>query len=81
MSSVKKSEYIKHSRTIVRKLYSENCFGKGSMYEDNLLSGFPDKSIAKIVLRALCKQEICCSKKKKYGLKYYLNLDRIDKIK
>ena len=81
MTKIKKSEYIKYSRTLVRKLYSKGCFGKGSMYKDNLLEGLPDKSIAKKVLEALIKQKIILGKKKKYGSKYYLNKNRTDKIK
>ena len=33
------------------------------------------------VLQALVKQKICRKKKKKHGWKYYLNMDRYDKIK
>lgn len=78
---VKRSEYIIYSRTLVRKLFSHGCFGTGSMYEVNLLSGFPDISAAKTVLKALVKQKIIFGKRKKYGWKFYLNMERIDKIK
>jgi len=77
---VLKSDYIKYSRTIVRKLHRSGCYGIGSMYEDNVLSGFPDKSIGKEVLEALLKQNIVCKKKKEHGWKYYLNMERKDKI-
>ena len=30
---------------------------------------------------SLVKQNILCKKPKKYGVKYYLNMERIDKIK
>ena len=33
------------------------------------------------VLDALIKQKIICKKKKEHGWKYYLNMDRYDKIK
>jgi hypothetical protein len=81
MAKVKRSEYIIYSRTIIRKLYANGCWGAGSMYEDNLLSAMPDKSIAKEVLRALAKQGLVFEKKKKFGSKCYLNNDRIDKIR
>ena len=76
-----KSDYIKYSRFIVRKLYKSTCYGKGSMYEENVAAGLPDKGIAKKVLAALVKQKICGKKKKEHGWKYYLNMDRYDKIK
>ena len=79
MKKVKRSEYIQYSRTIVRKLFS--CWGKGSLYPDNLLSGLPEKSIGKEVLDALYRQEIVCRKKHKHGWKYYLNKAKRDKIK
>jgi transcription initiation factor IIE alpha subunit len=51
------------------------------MYENNILTGIPDKDIAKKVLDALVKQNIVCKKKKEHGWKYYLNMERYDKIK
>ncbi|MBU1198863.1 MAG: hypothetical protein KKF46_04915 [Nanoarchaeota archaeon] len=77
---VMKSDYIHYSRFIVRKLHVTGCYGTGSMYEDNVLKGLPDKQIAKIVLEALRKQKIVLGKKKKYGTKYYLNKDKREKI-
>ena len=78
---VHKSDYIKYSRFIVRKLHKSTCYGKGSMYEENVVAGLPDRGIAKEVLAALVKQNICGKKKKEHGWKYYLNMDRYDKIK
>ena len=78
---VHKSDYIKYSRFIVRKLHRSTCYGTGSMYEENVVAGLPDNRIAKKVLEALVKQSICCKKKKEHGWKYYLNMDRYDKIK
>jgi len=82
MAKIKKSEYIQLSRTLIRKLYSETCFGKGSLYADTLKGGIPDEHIDKVeaVLIALVKQGICGRKKKGHGWKYYLNMKRIDKI-
>lgn len=89
MAKVKRSEYIIASRAICRLLYKANCFGKGSLYFDNLtkaLSGreFKKLDISKdkiqIVLDALVKQNICGKKKKEGGWKYYLNIERLDKI-
>ena len=51
------------------------------MYEDNVAAGLPDRGIAKKVLEALVKQNICCKKKKEHGWKFYLNMERYDKIK
>src|SRR3990167_1913457 len=83
MVHVKKSEYIRISRTIVKKLFSSNCFGKGSVYINVIQSGIPASDLDKveIVLDALIKQNICCKKKKEHGWKYYLNWERKDKIK
>ncbi|HLC65853.1 MAG TPA: hypothetical protein VJI46_07060 [Candidatus Nanoarchaeia archaeon] len=83
MAHVKKSEYIRISRTIVRKLFDNNCFGKGSVYINVLKSGIPSEDLDKveIVLDVLIKQNICCKKKKEHGWKYYLNMDRYDKIR
>ena len=78
---VRKSDYIKYSRFIVRKLNKSTCYGKGSMYEENVVAGLPDGGIAKKVLAALVKQNICGKKKKEHGWKYYLNMERLDKIK
>lgn len=83
MVKVKRSEYIKLSRTLIKKLYDETCFGKGSIYIENLKKGIPKDYISKVetVLSALVKQNICGRKKKKYGWKYYLNIKRLDKIR
>ena len=83
MVNVKKSEYIIISRTIIKKLFDQNCFGKGSVYIHVLKSGISKEDLDKveIVLEALIKQNICCKKKKEHGWKYYLNMDRYDKIK
>lgn len=83
MRKIKKSEYIRLSRTIVKKLFDLNCFGKGSVYIQVLKSAIPKEDIDKveIVLDALIKQRICFKKKKEHGWKYYLNMDRYDKIK
>jgi|SRR3989344_5833245 len=83
MSKIKKSEYIKISRTLVRKLYDETCFGKGSLYLDNLKRGIPQELVGyvEIVLNALVKQDICGKKRKEHGWKYFLNIKRLDKIR
>ena len=81
LMKVRKSGYIQYSRFIVRKLHRSTCYGTGSMYEENVAAGLPDTGIAKEVLAALVKQDICCKKKKKHGWKYYLNMERYDKIK
>ncbi|HLC57700.1 MAG TPA: hypothetical protein VJH95_03960 [Candidatus Nanoarchaeia archaeon] len=78
---VHKSEYIGYSRVIVRKLHRSCCYGVGSMYEDNVVTGIPDKGVARKVLDALVRQSIVCKKKKEHGGKYYLNMERYDKIK
>lgn len=76
-----KSDYIKYSRFIVKKLHKTCCYGFGSMYENNALKGLASKSIAKNILDALIKQRIVLKKRKKYGWKYFLNRERYDKIK
>ena len=83
MAKVKKSEYVKISRALVKKLYGETCFGKGSLYIETLKKGISKEYLDKVevVLEALVKQNICGKKKKEHGWKYYLNMDRYDKIK
>jgi len=83
VAKVKRSEYIRISRTIVKKLFDQNCFGKGSVYINVLKSGMPKEDLDKveIVLESLVKQNICGKKKKEHGWKYHLNMDRYDKIK
>jgi len=83
MVKVKNSEYIKISRTLVKKLFDENCFGKGSLYIETLKHGVPKEYVNKVevVIEALVKQNICGKKKKKHGWKYYLSMERYDKMK
>ncbi len=83
MAKVRKSDYIKLSRILIRKLFDENCFGKGSIYIDNLKRGIPQEYIEKVetVLDALVKQNICGKKRKEHGWKYFLKMERYDKIK
>ncbi|MBI2522869.1 hypothetical protein HYW19_00605 [Candidatus Woesearchaeota archaeon] len=90
MTKVKRWEYIIASRSICRNLFKADCWGKGSIYFDNLAKGLADREFSKLniskdkiesILEALVKQKICIKKKKKHGWKYYLNMDRYDKIK
>ena len=83
MAKIKKSEYVKISRTLIRKLYDKNCFGKGSLYIETLKRGIPKEYIDKvrIILDSLRKQGICDRKKKEHGWKYFLKMERLDKIK
>lgn len=80
---IHKSEYVAISRKLVKKLHDETCFGKGSLYLKTLQHGFPKDLVGKVypVLEALVKQDICRKKKKEHGWKYYLNMDRYDKIR
>ena len=64
---IRKSDYIKYSRFLIKKLHKAGCYGIGSMYEENVVKGLPDKGIAKKVLEALTKQKICIRKKKEHG--------------
>ena len=77
-----KSDYIKISKILVRKLFKTGCWGKGSLYEDELKDGFPPQEKGKVlaVANALVKQMILCKKPKKYGTKYFLNAKRRNKI-
>lgn len=90
MVKIKRSEYIIVSRTICKTLFSAGCFGKGSLYFDNLVKGLADRDFKKlnitkdkikIIFDALVRQKICGCKKKPHGLKCYLNRGRYDKIK
>ncbi len=78
---IHKSDYVKYSRFIIRKLHKACCYGTGSMYEENIVKGLPNKGIAKKILGALTKQKICLRKKKEHGWKYFLNNERSDKIR
>ena len=60
------------------------------MYLDNLAKGLSGREFSRlniskdkveVVLEALVKQKICIKKKKEHGWKYYLNMNRYDKIK
>ena len=48
MAKVKKSEYIKISRVMVKKLFDETCFGKGSLYIETLKREIPKEYIDKV---------------------------------
>ena len=80
---IMRSDYIIISKAILRKLYIIGCWGKGSLYEDNLKDGFPPEEKGKIIIiaNALVRQNILCKKRKIYGFKYYLNTDRRNKIR
>ena len=82
MTKIKKSEYIKISKSLIIKLYKLGCWGKGSLYEDNLKDGFPSEDKGKVIpiAEALVRQGILIKIPKKYGSKYYLNKDRREKI-
>lgn len=82
MAKIKKSEYIKISKALIIKLYKLGCWGKGSLYEDNLKDGFPSEDKGKVIpiAEALVRQGILIKIPKKYGSKYYLNKDRREKI-
>jgi len=83
MAKIKKSEYIIISRKIIRLLLRETCWGKGSMYIDNIKkSGFKDNEIpmVEIVINGLIKQGLVIKKKHKHGWKYYLNSSKREKL-
>jgi len=83
MVKVKKSEYIIISKKIIRLLLRETCWGKGSMYFDNIKkSGFKDNEIPLVedVINGLVKQALVMKKKHKYGWKYFLNNEKRGKL-
>ena len=82
MPKITRSDYIRISKTLVRKLYKSGCWGKSSLYEDELKDGFPSEEKGKVLViaNALVKQNILGKKRKKYGFKYFLNPARRDKI-
>jgi|SRR3989338_29144 len=81
MTKPKRSEYIRMSRILVRKLKHSGRFGEGSIYFDNLYKGMKDeKDKVLIVLEGLVKQRIAMKKKKQHGWKYYLNTEKRAKI-
>ena len=48
MVKVKRSEYIIISRAVCRTLLKAGCFGKGSLYLDNLAKGATDRDFSKL---------------------------------
>lgn len=83
MTKIKKSEYIIISKKIIRLLLRETCWGKGSMYLDNIKnSGFKDSEISLVesVINGLVQQGLVMKKKHKYGWKYYLNKEKREKL-
>ena len=83
MAKIKKSEYIIKSKKIIRLLLRETCWGKGSMYLDNIKkSGFKDNEIPLVeyVINGLVKQNLVMKKKHKHGWKYYLNNEKREKL-
>ncbi|MBS3103215.1 hypothetical protein J4458_07270 [Candidatus Woesearchaeota archaeon] len=83
MAKVKKSEYIIISKKIIRLLLRETCWGKGSMYLDNIKkSGFKDNEIPLVedIINALVKQRLVMKKKHKHGWKYFLNNEKREKL-
>ncbi len=82
MVKISRGEYIRIAKTLVRKLFKLGCWGKGSLYQDELSDGFPAEEKGKImsVADALVRQDILGKKSKKYGQKFYLNPRRRDKI-
>ena len=78
---MKKSQYVRISKTIIQKLYSHGCWGAGSIYEIHLKRGIKEDSAnIDLVLKALMKQKLILLKKHKFGMMYYLNPDRREKI-
>ncbi len=83
MARISKGNYVNISRVIVKILFRMNCFGKGSACFQTIKSGFKKHELEKLhkVLEALIRQEIVLKKKKEHGWKYYLNTERLDKIR
>lgn len=83
MPKLKRSEYIRISKTIVRKLFDAGCFGKRSFYIHVLQETIPpqDKGKVPAVVDALIKQGILGKKKKLRGWKYFLRREKMDKIR
>ena len=64
-------------KQILYKLWRHRCFGRGQIYVDNLLQGFPSHEIDKIKneLDKLIKENVIIVIKKKHGKKVYINLE------
>lgn len=56
MVKVKRSEYIVISRAISRTLFKIGCFGKGSLYLDNLAKGATDREFSKLQIKEIIKE-------------------------
>ncbi len=80
--AVPRSDYIRISKALIIKLYKLGCWGNGSLYEDNLKDGFPSEEKHKVLLvaEALVRQGVLIKIPKKYGMKYYLNKEKREKI-
>ena len=82
-TKIEEEVYNKISKTIIRKLYTAKCFGKGHMLKDRFKSSLPSHMLGDVdsVLKDLMKREIILPYgMTKYGFAVYLNIKKLDEI-
>jgi hypothetical protein len=78
---INRSEYIRISRTILRKLFDTDSWGAGSKYEIFLKKCIKeDGKKIDYILKVLVNTNLIRVKPHKFGKKYYLNKEQRDKI-
>ena len=79
MSKIGDAEYNLISKTIIRKLYSANCWGKGHLLVDRFKHGLPGHfrgDVNPVVEDLIKKCIIIVYGRTKHGLAVYLNIKR-----
>ncbi|MBI5148602.1 hypothetical protein HZA33_02895 [Candidatus Pacearchaeota archaeon] len=80
---VKKEDYDKIKKNIIKKLYSSKAFKKGHLLIETLKRGIPSHSVGyvKDVLNDLLKEElVIVYGKTKHGYAYQLNIKKLKEI-
>ena len=82
MKKYKNTTYL-IKKSIIKKLYSTGCWGKGHMLMDRFKSGLPAhlKGEVQYAVKELAKEKIICVYgKTKHGLAVYLNISKKKEI-
>ncbi len=80
---IKKEDYDRIKRNIIKKLYSVKAFHKGHLLFERLQRGIPShlRGCVKDVLRDLVKSSLVIKyAKTKYGDAYQLNIQKLEEI-
>ena len=80
---IKKEDYERIKRNIIKKLYSSKAFRKGHLLIETLKRGIPSHLIGYVehVLKDLLKKElVIIYGKTRYGCAYQLNIKKLKEI-